>query len=227
MPTTLYHLITLSLARCSLHLSLTFLQINHQIELMHPVLLITVIIYLSSDLVIYLFTRPTIFQMKVNVTCLRAPRILSAEMSNRSPINRRTTITIPATKKFFNWRVVNDKPRNSINSHLLHKSVQFSGLSHNCPASIKYNLITQLNTYFCWKLNWLLGKRDSHAIKGKYLCKILGSMGSRTNDIKTGDWRPNCEKLRNLTSPSKVKGIASCLMMLVISSTNSSCKKIH
>lgn len=42
--------------------------------------------------------------------------------------------------------------------------------------------------------------------------------------MNDGDSRPNFEKFKNLTSPSKLKGIASCLMILVISSTKSSYK---
>lgn len=57
-----------------------------------------------------------------------------------------------------------------------------------------------------------------------YLRQRRESSGSLTKDIKLGPCRPNSEKFRNLTSPSKLKGMASCLMMLVISSTSNSCQ---
>lgn len=57
-----------------------------------------------------------------------------------------------------------------------------------------------------------------------YLGKLYAPTGFLTRDINVGGLRPNLEKFSNLTSPSKLKGIASCLMIFVISSTNSSYK---
>lgn len=48
------------------------------------------------------------------------------------------------------------------------------------------------------------------------------SKGFFTIEINTGACLPNCEKLRNLTLPSKLNGMASCRIIPVISSTNNS-----
>lgn len=53
---------------------------------------------------------------------------------------------------------------------------------------------------------------------------MRGSKGSLTREINVGPCLPNFEKFRNFTSPSKVKGIASCLMIFEISSTSDSCE---